>query len=175
MNVWPVLRGATLADEPAAGPELHGRAERLAAQRRAERSEAAEAPCSATADYRPYRRARATVTASRTLFILKELQFVHANTRLRDAFEPKLSVGALRKLLSESRKVVAERSSLFSLLEDRGITWSRQRPLATSQSGANRSMQTLPNCSMSSLSRTVRILANAERFAGTGPKSKRSA
>jgi hypothetical protein len=29
MNVWPVLRGATLADEPAAGPELGRRAERL--------------------------------------------------------------------------------------------------------------------------------------------------
>jgi hypothetical protein len=35
MNAWPVLRGATLADVQAAGPDLDRRAERLAAQRRA--------------------------------------------------------------------------------------------------------------------------------------------
>jgi hypothetical protein len=45
VNAWPVLRGAKFADEPAAGPELDRRAERLKAQRRAERSESAEAPC----------------------------------------------------------------------------------------------------------------------------------
>ncbi len=35
MNAWPVLRGATLGDVPAAGPDLNRRAERLKAQRRA--------------------------------------------------------------------------------------------------------------------------------------------
>jgi hypothetical protein len=42
MNVWPVLRGATLADEPTAGPEFDRRAKQPAHQRRAtERSDGA--------------------------------------------------------------------------------------------------------------------------------------
>ena len=138
------------------------------------RAAAADA-CSAPADYRPYRRARAIIATSRNLLCLNELQFVHAKTRLRGAFDPKLSVGALRKLPPESRKVVAPRSSLFSLLEDKGIRWSRQSPLATLQSGANCNMQTLPNRLTSSLWRAARILANAARFIRTGPKSNKSA
>ncbi len=46
MNAWPVLLGTTRGDVPSAGSDLYRGAERLAAQRRAQRSGAERVRCS---------------------------------------------------------------------------------------------------------------------------------